>query len=832
MDLKNIEKGTRSSSDQSESDSRRWCGGETGESQNAGCQCVPTLPASARGIDTREAMAGARTGAEVEMWSDADRVWVEPTVALPGDGPVLTPEQVKEWQDDGALVCHGVWPESLIEECRSYLSATKPQPPPEAHDWSIEQLESWDSSGAPGGAGGFPFDRDTNHCFNEVTLHPRLLRAASQLLGTDDLRLTQSGLGDKLGTGEPAPVGTEAFGRSHGNQPFHQDYGNNYLTVPPPTAGSGSGPNEAIACILYYTDVEVSNGPTAFVPGLVSDTDLPGIVARKFSGPGLQEPFNRKHQPEGWPDVYAHEKFPRYRAGTAIFYRLDTWHRGTPCRPGGRRWVHHLVWRRADAPWIQFHHEGFARTCALRPWLIPCLSPYQRTLLGFPAIDSPYWTDETVNAVAERYGSALDVAPYREAVATRHERVGERKETLLQTLSFRLTEQEGYDPAAAGADARWHYEDTVRWTLPEPALLLDGSVGTSDSWGRPAADVLTPTQTSQWREEGFLLLDGLISSGLLAEAVAQAAEAYPPAATSAELLAAGAPKNHWSYPFDGKLMTAFNDLPLAPGLMKACAECIGHDDLRLIKAGLNLKTSDFAVRGGVMQGPQLLEAQQTDREDALAAGEELHWQEYGQSTLAVPPLGAQEAVAAVIFLSDVSEAGGALCVVPHTGGADGWGRSVVAQEGSEDNESSLPLGRSKADDPALYAQERATHYKAGTVLLYRLDTFRRETPVKPGGRQLTLSVILKRGDAEHVQWDSWATPMSGTPREYIAGMSVWQRNALPIAAPGDKYWTDDTLMAVAERYKGMDMQPYIDAAAAAAAAGGGGGGGGVLSAKL
>jgi hypothetical protein len=62
-------------------------------------------------------------------------------------------------------------------------------------------------------------------------------------------------------------------------------------------------------------------------------------------------------------------------------------------------------------------------------------------------------------------------------------------------------------------------------------------------------------------------------------------------------------------------------------------------------------------------------------------------------------------------------------------------------------------------------------------------------------------------------------------------MSGWQRNALPIAAPGDKYWTDDKLMAVAERYKGMGMQPYlVDAAAAAAAAGGGGGG--VLSAKL
>eukprot|EP01043_Picozoa_sp_COSAG02_P077371 COSAG02_NODE_16902_length_1046_cov_1.192186_1_plen_76_part_10 len=74
--------------------------------------------------------AGARTGAEVEMWSDADRVWVEPSLALPdskngGEGPVLTPEQVQAWRADGALVCHGVWPDDLIEECRAYLGATK-----------------------------------------------------------------------------------------------------------------------------------------------------------------------------------------------------------------------------------------------------------------------------------------------------------------------------------------------------------------------------------------------------------------------------------------------------------------------------------------------------------------------------------------------------------------------------------------------------------------------------------------------------------------------------------------------------------------------------------
>lgn len=231
---------------------------------------------------------------------------------------------------------------------------------------------------------------------------------------------------------------------------------------------------------------------------------------------------------------------------------IDThsWHRGTPCRPGGRRWVHHLVWRRADAPWIQFHHEGFARaysarpihepttdlsttnrtlsngaplllllgviigTCASRPWLIPSLSPYQRTLLGFPAVDSPYWTEYTLNAVAERYGSALDMAPYQETFAARSDTITDAiDQQPLQTLVFRLTDKEGYDPASGRTS--WHYEKAVRWTLPEPTLHSNlnrniSEQGQCDSWGRPKADWLTPIQVQQWREEGFLLVDGLI----------------------------------------------------------------------------------------------------------------------------------------------------------------------------------------------------------------------------------------------------------------------------------------------------------------------------------
>ena len=53
--------------------------------------------------------------------------------------------------------------------------------------------------------------------------------------------------------------------------------------------------------------------------------------------------------------------------------------------------------------------------------------------------------------------------------------------------------------------------------------------------------------------------------------------------------------------------------------------------------------------------------------------------------------------------------------------------------------------------------------------------------------------------------------MAGMPPRYLAELSVDQRTVLGFAAPGDPYWTDETLDAVGQRYPEMDMTPYRDA---------------------
>ena len=133
----------------------------------------------------------------------------------------------------------------------------------------------------------------------------------------------------------------------------------------------------------------------------------------------------------------------------------------------------------------------------------------------------------------------------------------------------------------------------------------------------------------------------------------------------------------------------------------------------------------------------------------LAAGEQHHAQAYPSHALVVPPGGdaLPEAVCVTVFLTGADETGGAPCVVPHTGGADGWARSVSAAAGGVAN-------RSKAANAALYESERGLQFSTGSVLLHRLDTFVRETPVQ-SGQQLSFSCVLRNAATDWVQWETW-----------------------------------------------------------------------------
>ena len=91
---------------------------------------------------------------------------VYPSPALTGDPQdnTLSTTQIKNWHHQGFCLVDGVWPNELIRQAVTDLTATGLEP-------------------GMGQGKEFPSDLES---LNEITLHPRLLRVIAQLLNTDE----------------------------------------------------------------------------------------------------------------------------------------------------------------------------------------------------------------------------------------------------------------------------------------------------------------------------------------------------------------------------------------------------------------------------------------------------------------------------------------------------------------------------------------------------------------------------------------------------------------------------------------------------------------------
>jgi len=259
---------------------------------------------------------------------------------------------------------------------------------------------------------------------NEVTLHPRILKAVSQLLSCEisRLRLTQSDLWPKQG--RPGPVNQY----DNWEQRIHVDYPNHYLTHPPPWDSP-----EAVEMIVYFDHVEESGGPTTVVKRTGPDDEVyrwpivqtPGVGAVPWiNDKTCAETYLKKHHPdlhEFREKLYAREAAVKYSPGTILFYRHDTWHRGTPVKMGALRLVMNLTFKLADSFWISGWNSCWAKAMYTPEFILETIvakgTVDQRCVLGFPEPGHKYWTRETVEAVTARYGPlGFDPSPYLAAL--------------------------------------------------------------------------------------------------------------------------------------------------------------------------------------------------------------------------------------------------------------------------------------------------------------------------------------------------------------------------------------------------------------------------------
>lgn len=347
--------------------------------------------------------------------------WAEPGEAALEETPsndVLTAAQVAAWRERGFALVDGVLPMELVQRARADAAAAFPAP-------GSAESEAVNDFGS-GGRMEFPAP---SAAVNALTLHPRLLRAVAQLLGveTTSLRLTQSDVWPKYGRKKRS--GAE---RDNSDQRMHVDYPNHTLTHPP----TWDAP-EAVELILYLSDVDECGGATAVVPRLGPDDPAYAWPIVRTPGVAGLEWINDRTCAEAalWkeaPDVarwraehlYAREVLARFRVGTVLFYRHDTWHRGTPLLPGSLRLAQNMTFRKAESEWVSVLHPGWAwamyRPSQPMERLIASASVEQRCVLGFPRPGHPYWSRETIAAVAARYGAfGIDMTPYETAVGLR-----------------------------------------------------------------------------------------------------------------------------------------------------------------------------------------------------------------------------------------------------------------------------------------------------------------------------------------------------------------------------------------------------------------------------
>jgi Phytanoyl-CoA dioxygenase (PhyH) len=215
---------------------------------------------------------------------------------------------------------------------------------------------------------------------------------------------------------------------------------------------------------------------------------------------------------------------------------------------------------------------------------------------------------------------------------------------------------------------------------------------------------------------------------------------------------------------------ALNRIPVYPDLTDAAERLLGSDDIEIYKIEL------WAKYAGAIDYDQVLH------------------RDFRNPTLVVPRLDrVHTQMTTFILLSDVTEADGPTKLVP--------------TEYTRD----LPLApQRRLKRGALRRHEVSVTGPAGTLMIYKTDTFHRGSDFTAPGRSRFAMLIdmTRRG----WRWNgkmSW--PHHAGRKEMVKAMvdmTPRQRDLFGWPPPGSDYWNEQTLRDVAARYPGMDMAPY------------------------
>jgi hypothetical protein len=302
-------------------------------------------------------------------------------------------------------------------------------------------------------------------------------------------------------------------------------------------------------------------------------------------------------------------------------------------------------------------------------------------------------------------------------------------------------------------------------------------------------------EVAAWREDGWILLDGLIDVDEIDTAVddlkyvfpapekffSDPAKYRPPGRSDSELRRgypempttgpAFRPEQHrfrGEFPFYGS--GELTRLCVHPGIIDFMERALGSADLRIYQAQVSAKYAGDA---------NFEQPMHTDRNHSfLPPRSEAPWWH----------------VESFLYLTDVDEGNAATHLVPR---GDAGGRST--------NKIFMP-----ANDPDLYAHEQSAAGPRGSLLVYRPDVFHRGVDLtRPGSHRYLLNVSYKvagqdwigfhsvQSNATHPSWVQFVE--SATPREL---------ELFGFPPPGHPVWTPELVDATSEKYPKLDVEPW------------------------
>jgi hypothetical protein len=286
----------------------------------------------------------------------------------------------------------------------------------------------------------------------------------------------------------------------------------------------------------------------------------------------------------------------------------------------------------------------------------------------------------------------------------------------------------------------------------------------------------------RWATDGWCVIEDVIRPDVLDAAQRALPDVFPtadefadgtdPGRNAAFLTEARAPRP--SFPF---VRGALDRVALDDAVIDIAERLLGTDDIRLYQAMVNAKYANAAP----------------DYEQLLHA-------DYANHTLVVPRADAgYQLVTMFIYLSDVT---------PETGAT-----RIVSRRHTE----GIPIERtylSYAEYPDLYALEEPASGPAGSALVYRPDVFHRGVSIeRPRAARFNMPVAFKRAGTDWVGFNAWPVRGEDMPwHRFMQHATVRQLGVLGFPAPGDPYWTPETLAGVAARYPSLDLGPWRDAA--------------------